>query len=170
MNLLKKFISIFFIFTLFTSSSNSMEKAAFINIDYIIKNSIIGKKTLSKINELNQKNIIELKKKEKILKDLEEEIKNKKKIVSIEAYNKEVALFKKKIQNFNNEENISVNEFNKFKDDEFEKIFNQISPIISDYMKQNSISILFDSKNIIMGNVSSDLTEKILNEINNNIK
>ena len=37
-------------------------------------------------------------------------------------------------------------------------------------MKKNSVNILFDSKNIIMGNTESNLTENILEIINNEIK
>jgi outer membrane protein len=57
----------------------SSEPIAYIDMDFIIKNSEIGKKTLNSINILNEKNINELKKKEKILKDLESKIISKKK-------------------------------------------------------------------------------------------
>ena len=53
---------------------------AYIDIDFILKNSDIGKKTLEKINTQNNINIQDLKKKEKILKDLEIEIASKKNI------------------------------------------------------------------------------------------
>ena len=59
-----------------------------------------------------------------------------------------------------------VNDLNKFKNDEIGKVFDQISPIISQYMKKNSINIVFDSKNIFIGSSSSDITKIILEEIN----
>ena len=62
-----------------------------------------------------------------------------------------------------------VTNLNKFKNDEISKVFEQISPIISQYMENNSINILFDSKNIFMGASSSDITKTILDEINNQI-
>ena len=37
-------------------------------------------------------------------------------------------------------------------------------------MEENSVSILLDSKNIFMGSKKSNLTEDILNKINNKFK
>jgi outer membrane protein len=79
MNYLNKLFSIFLLFFLFTNLSFSNEPVAYIDIDFILKNSDIGKKSLEKINTQNNINIQDLKKKEKILKDLEIEIANKKK-------------------------------------------------------------------------------------------
>ena len=53
---------------------------------------------------------------------------------------------------------------------EFENIFKQINPIINDYIEENSVSILFDSKNIFMGAKKLNLTEDILNRINKEFK
>jgi len=52
------------------------------------------------------------------------------------------------------------------KNKELENIFKIINPIIQNYMKKNSIDILFNSKNIFIGNKKSDLTEEIVEEIN----
>ena len=101
-----------------------------------------------------------------MLKNLETDIRNKKNIISDEAYNKEVILFREKIVKLNEEKNNLVNEFNAFKKKELQNIFDQISPIISNYMDKNSITIILDSKNIFMGKVNSDLTKDILTEIN----
>ena len=46
MNYLNKFFSIFLLFFLFTNLSFSNEPVAYIDIDFILKNSDIGKKTL----------------------------------------------------------------------------------------------------------------------------
>jgi outer membrane protein len=149
--------------------SYSDDKIAFIDIDYIIKNSEIGKKMLLDINDLDNKNINNLKKKDNMLKNLETEIINKKNIISDEAYNKEVIAFRKKVVELNEEKNNLVKDFNTYKKKELKIIFDQISPIISNYMDKNSVSIIFDSKNIFMGKVNSDLTKDLLTEINNKL-
>ena len=169
MNYLYKFLLIFFIFFISINTSNSKE-TAFIDIDYVIANSNIGKKVLENINKLDKKNIENLKKKNKSLMDLEIAIKNKKNVISEEAYNEEVVLFKKKIKDFNNEKNQLVKNFNDFKKKEIENIFKKISPIINDYMEENSVNVLLDSKNIFMGSKKSNLTEDILNKINKKFK
>ena len=169
MNNFYRFSLIFFIFFILINSSNSKE-TAFIDIDYVIANSNIGKKVLENIDKLDKKNIENLKKKNKSLKELEITIKNKKNVISEQAYKEEVESFKKKVQKFNDEKNQLVINFNDFKRKEIENIFKQISPIIDDYMKENSVSILLDSKNIFMGSKKSNLTEDILNKINQKIK
>ena len=171
MNYFSKSIAIFFLFFFsFNPLLIASEKTAFIDIDFIIQNSNIGKKTLKDINDLNQKNINQLKKKNKKLKELEIEIKNKENIISKKDFNDEIKNFQKKVQDYTNEKNQKVREFNDFKQKELEKVFKLFNPIISSYMKKNSVNILFDSKNIIMGNTESNLTENILEIINNEIK
>ena len=166
----KRLILIIFISFLFINSSISKENIAFVNIDYLIQNSNIGKKLLSDIEKKNNINLDNLKKKNKVLQDLESSIKKKKNIISDEAYNTEVIEFKKKFQKFSQEKNQIVKEFNDFKKKEFENIFKQINPIINDYIEENSVSILFDSKNIFMGAKKLNLTEDILEKINKELK
>ena len=169
MHYLHKFLLIFFIFFISTNLSNSKE-TAFVDIDYIVANSNIGKKVLENIDKLNKKNVEKLKKKNKSLQELEITIKNKKNVISEDAFNKEVISFQKKVQEFKAEKNEIVKNFNDFKRKELKNIFKKISPIINDYMEENSISILLDSKNIFMGSKKSNLTEDILDRINKEFK
>lgn len=168
-NLLKITILIFISF-FFINSSFSNENTGFVNIDYILQNSNIGKKLLKDINNKDEENIENLRKKNKFLKELELSIIAKKNIISTEAYNKEVEDFKKKFAEFSSEKNEIVNEFNNFKKNELENFFKKISPTINDYMKENSIKILFDSKNIFIGAQELNFTEDVLKKINKELK
>ena len=161
----------FFITLNFTSlaKTDSEDIIAIINIDYVIQNSNIGKKFLSNIKSQDQKNLDNLKNKNIFLQELESSIKKKKNIISSEAYDKEVLEFKKKFQEFSNEKNQIVKEFNDFKQKELENLFKKINPIINDYMEQNSVKILFDSKNIFMSANELNLTEDILKKINDEL-
>ena len=85
----KSFLALFYIFFL-TTNSFSSGKIAFVDVDYLIQNSLIGKKMLSEINDKDKKNLLSLQKKNKILKDLEIEINNKKNVISDEAFKAEV--------------------------------------------------------------------------------
>ena len=55
------------------------------------------------------------------------------------------------------------------KNKELQKLFKIINPIIQNYMNENSIEILFNSKNIFIGNKNSDLTNILIDEINNKV-
>ena len=62
------------------------------------------------------------------------------------------------------------NEFNKNKNEQIMNFFNKIDPLLRAYMKENSIDILLNNKNIIIGKDSLDITEKMINIINNSLK
>ena len=170
MNNLHRLILVIIISLSFINSSVSDDNIGFVNVDYLIQNSNIGKKLLSEINNKDKKNIENLKKKNKVLKELESSIKAKKNVISNEAYINEVNDFKKKFDQFSKEKNQIVKEFNDFKKNEFENIFKKISPIINNYMEQNSVKILFDSKNIFIGSKELNFTEDVLKEINKELK
>ena len=169
MHYLYKFLLILLISFLSINFSNSKE-TAFVDIDFIIANSDIGKKVLSSIDKLNKENLENLKKKNKSLQELEIAIKNKKNVISDDAFKKEVVSFQKKVQKFKEDKNIMVKKFNDFKRKELENVLKQISPIINDYMEENSINVLLDSKNIFIGSKASNLTKDILKEINKKLK
>jgi outer membrane protein len=137
MHYLYKFLLILLISFLSINFSNSKE-TAFVDIDFIIANSDIGKKVLSSIDKLNKENLENLKKKNKSLQELEIAIKNKKNVISDDAFKKEVVSFQKKVQKFKEDKNIMVKKFNDFKRKELENVLKQISPIINDYMEENS--------------------------------
>ncbi len=162
------FFSIFFFLNL--NLVISSEPIAYIDMDFIIKNSEIGKKTLNSIYILNDKNINELKKKEKILKDLESKIISKKNIISKENFDKEVLLFKEKANTFKEEQSKMIEDFNDLKKRELDGILTKISPIINAYMDEKSVKILLDSKNILIGRSNLNLTNEVIQEINDKIK
>ena len=170
MRYFNRLILIITIFFSFTNASISKENIGFVNVDYLIQNSNIGKKLLANINDKDKKNLDNLKKKNQILQDLESSIKKKKNVISDEAYNKEVIDFKKKFKEFSKEKNEIVKEFNIYKKSEIENIFKKINPIINNYMEENSVNLLFDSKNIFMGAKKLNLTEDILKKINKELK
>lgn len=170
MKYFNKIFLTFLVLPFFFCSLGAAEKTAFLDIDYIVQNSNLGKKTLNKINELNNNNIKELKKKNNDLLELEKNIKNKKKIISQEEYDKEVVNFQKKISEFTLEKDKIVKDFNNFKKNELEKMFELYRPLISNYMEQNSVNILIDAKNIFMGNDVVNITNDILELINNELK
>ena len=166
----KKLFLIFIFFFFNIAQAKISEPIAYIDMDFIIKNSEIGKKTLETIDILNIKNINELKKKEKILKDLESKIISKKNIISKENFDKEVLLFKEKAKKFKEDQSKMVKDFNNFKKKELDAILSKISPIINAYMEKKSIKILLDSKNILIGRSNLNLTNEVIKEINEKIK
>ena len=159
-------ISYFFLFSTFSYSSSQI---AYIDLDIVLKETNLGKAILVNLNKINDENVKDLKKKEEEIKSLENEINNKKNILSEEKFNKEVNYLREKISIFRNEKDKMVNEFSKIKNDKINDFFKRINPIIQDYMNKNSINILLERKNIFIGKMTSEITNDIILLINKNL-
>ena len=166
----KKLTLVIFFLIVSNNLSFASQNVRFADIDLIVQNSEIGKKTLSKIEKINKSNIEKLTNFQKQLKDRENEIKIKKNIISEEEFKKEVENLKNQLAEFNKKKDLMVKEFSDLKNDELKALFAKINPIIQNYMKENSIEILMNSKNIFIGNIKSDLTQVLINEINSKVQ
>ncbi len=164
-----KFLIFIFIFLLISTFVNADQKLKYANIELIIQETNVGKAMLKRINQIDQANFDKLKSFEEELKNLENEIKIKKNIISEQELEREVSKLKAKIADFNEEKNSMVKNLKKVKNKELKIFFDKINPIVKNYMNDNSIEMLFNSKDVFIGSKKSDLTEKLIKEINNKI-
>ena len=170
MNAIKKLILIISILYLSNASAYASQNVKFADIDLIIKNCEIGKQTLSKIEKVNKSNIEKINNFQKQLKERENEIKIKQNIISEEEFKKEVESLKSQLADFNKKKDLMVKDFSDLKNKEIKAILTKINPIIQNYMNENSIEILINSKNVFIGSIKSDLTQVLIKEINSKIK
>ena len=161
---------ILIIFVLFTNNVKAETKIAFIDIDYLMKNSNIGKISLKKLDNLNNKNINVLKENEKKLKQEENLLLQKQDIISQEEFEKELKILRNKIKEFNINKEKMIKDYNKFKSQELNITLEKFNKKIQEFMSLNSIEILLDKNNIYIGTVSSDITKEVLIAINNEFK
>lgn len=161
---------ILIIFVLFSNNVKAETKIVFIDIDYLMKNSNIGKISLKKLDNLNNKNINVLKENEKKLKQEENLLLQKRDIISQEEFEKELKILRTKIKEFNINKEKMVKDYNKFKNQELNITLEKFNKKIQEFMSQNSIEIVLDKNNIYIGTVSSDITKEVLVEINNEFK
>ena len=167
-----KNLKIFLIILIFSHSSilHAHESVAYINLDFLFKNTNIGKEIIKKINSLDEQNIKQIKLEEKKLKQKETKLLNEKNLLSKEIFNKNLNELKNEIKNFNNENIKNKKKIQKIKNEELSEFLNQIQPILNTYMEKNSLNILIDKKNIFMGKTELDITEKIINIIDKKFK
>ena len=155
---------LFFIFFLcFGSTSLSAnEQISFVDVDKLMKQTILGKKIIQNLNQLNKKNIILLKSKEDEIKDLETNINKQKNIISEEELRSKIKSLQNEVSTFRKEKEKLINEFNIKKNQELSNFFKKASPLIQDYIKNKDISIVLDKKNIFIGNQDNDITNDII--------
>ena len=161
---------IFVLIILLPSYSYAENKIVFIDIDFLMKNSNIGKLSLKKLENLNTKNVKILKDNEQILKDKENILLQKKNIISKEEFEKEINNLRLQINDFKVKKDNMVKDFNNLKVEELNNVLAKFNIKIQDYMSQNSIDIVLNKNNIFIGKVSSDITKSVLVEINNEFK
>ena len=164
-----KYIFILFFYLFSSVSSFSSEKTAFLDIDLILNNSNLGKSIYSDLEKLNKKNLDDLEKKEKLLKEQKISIDKTKNVSSKEKFEKDVNLFNQEINKYRIEKDKKIKEFKIKKKKQLNEFLIKINPIIQDYMKNNSITIIFEKKQIFIGSTNIDITNDILELVNNKL-
>ena len=158
------------IFLLLSTQYTFASNLAFIDLDNILQNSNHGQKIIKKFEKRREVEINNIKIKENDIKDLEQEIKKKQNIISQEELKIEIAKLQENIKDFNNYKNKIQSEYKKAKKDEIMLFFNKVDPIIQNYLNDNSIDILFNNKNIVIGKDNLDITDKIIKLVNDKLK
>ena len=148
------------------SSLNAKENIVFIDLNYVLNKSNEGKKILDDLNKINDENKNKFSTKENILEKERDDIKKLKNIISKEDYNKKVALFQEKVELYNKEKTDIIKSFEIKKKKELDIFFKNLNEIMNNYMKENSISIIIDKKNIVMAAVKNDISNEIIDLVN----
>jgi len=158
------------IFLSISSLVKAEQKTVYIDIDLIMKNSLAGKSISKQLEKINQSNLINFKKSEDDLRSEEKHIVSQKNVLSETEYSKKVSLLRKKISDYNENKKKIVNSLNKKQITAQASLINSLTPILADYSKENSITMIISKKNIIMGKNELDITKDILKIVDNKIK
>ena len=92
-------------------------------------------------------------------KNKEKDLEVKKNILSEKELNKQIEDLKVQIIQFKKDKEKLVQEFNIYKKKELSSLMKQINPIIAEYVKEKTIDLVLDKKNILIG-------EKPINKLN----
>ena len=163
----KIFYFLFFIFFLtLTPILNAKENIVFIDLNYILNKSNSGKKILNELNIISNDNKKNFSSQETLLEKERNDIKKLKNILSKDEYNKKVVLFQEKVELYNKEKAKIIKSFENKKKKELDIFFKSLNEIMNVYMKENSISIIIDKKNIVMASIKNDISNDIIELIN----
>ena len=162
-----KKIIFFFLFLNFAQASDSVK---FIDINYIINNSISGKDLTKTLEKKNKKITSELNKFGEELEQKKNKIVSQKNILKKEELDNLIQDYEKEVKKFNDLRKKKRDEFNSFSINSKKKIVDLLNPIITSYLKKESIQILLQKDKIIFGNDNLDITKKILELFNDKHK
>ena len=162
---MKLITSIFIIFFYF-SYAHSKNNIVFLDVQYLIDNSNLGKKYKKEILKLKDQNDSKLKVKEEKIKEKEIEINNQKNILKEEELKKKIIEIEKMIKEFrilNRELSSKITQQRKLYSAE---IIKMINPILTNYAEQNNINYVLEKKNVLVGMKSLDITIQVLKKLN----
>ena len=163
------FAKIFLLFFLI-GASNANENIRFININYILNNSEVGK-TLNKTIENKSKKIkSELNNLGKKIEEKKEKIISQKNILKKDEYEKLVKNYEEEVKKFNNIRSKKNEDFNLYRVNSQKKIIEALNPLITAFLKKESVQILLQKEQIICGDIELDITEEILKIFNDKHK
>ena len=164
-----RLILIFFLFNNYAFSNENLN-LVIIDLDYVFKNSNVGKKisetSISKKEALiKEKNKIEAK-----LEKQKNDIMSKKNVLDKKEFEEKVISHQKEIKDYqikmNNDLKKVNDEFIK-KNIEFKK---KIDQLLIEYSKENNIDLIVSKDSVVLSNTKIDMTKQILEIVNNKIK
>ena len=150
--------------------SNENLNLVIIDLDYVFKNSNVGKKisetSISKKEALiKEKNKIETK-----LEKQKNDIMSKKNVLDKKEFEEKVISHQKEVKDYqikmNNDLKKVNDEFIK-KNIEFKK---KVDQLLIEYSKENNIDLIVSKNSVVLSNTKIDMTKQILEIVNNKIK
>lgn len=170
MKLIKKIFFLTVIILLSINNLKAEDKIAYLDIDFILTNTIAGKLLLENLKKQEEIKINKFKIDDEKFKNNEKKILAKKNLVSVEEIKKEMNELQIEYQKYNNDKKKEIDSLKKKRNTNIINFINSINPIIEKYMTDNSIYILMDKKNIFIAKNDYDITQKLIKLIDNQIK
>ena len=166
----KSFFLIIIFFLFGVTNLWSSEKIAFLDVEFIINKSEPALVIIKKIEKIRDQETKKLKEIEDNLKKKNEELIKTKNLISDEELKKKISSLRNEAMSFDELRKKKIKELNIKKNKELNEFLKLINPIIQEYMKEKSIDMIIDKKNIFMAKSKNDITEDILKIVNNKIK
>jgi len=170
MRLINNFFFIVVILLLSINNPKAEDKVAYLDIDYILTNTLAGKSLLKSLKQNEEIKISKFKSSDENFKNDEMKILAKKNLISNEELRNELKQLQIKFQDYRKKKNEELEILKKKRNTNIINFINLINPIIEKYMADNSIYILMDKKNIFIANNNYDITKKLIELIDNQIK
>ena len=161
---------IYLIFFFIISTVNLSAEIAYIDINYLLNNSKIGKLLNNHLKEINKSNLQIFKNIENELIEKEKAILAQQNIINEIEFKKKINTLSIQVKKYREDKRKKSEELNKVKITNSKKILNMLNPIITNYVEKNSISLVLPKKNIIVGKKNLDITEQIMQILNDKHK
>ena len=166
---IKILIITFFVIFLSTQSKSEI-KVAFVEMDTLMRESLVGKSLMNQLNKMEKKNQKYFNDYKKKLATEKNKINSQKTILSEEEYNKKIISLNKDYKNFQTDGKNKINLLQSKKNKAMQKILSELKILLSDYANKNNLTFIIDQKNIINGKSDLNITSQILKLLDKKLK
>jgi len=139
-------------------------------MDKIMLQSKAGKSITVELEKLHKNNITTFKQKEEELKNKETSIVSQKNVLSNEKFEKKINSLRKEANEYRIQRRDLINSLTEKRVEAQNKLIKTLNPILADYSKKNSISMIIQKKNIIIGKSELEITDDILEILDKSLK
>jgi outer membrane protein len=139
-------------------------------MDKIMLQSKAGKSITVELEKLHKNNITTFKQKEEELKKKEKSIVSQKNVLSNEEFEKKINLLREEANEYRIQRRDLINSLTEKRVEAQNKLIKTLNPILADYSKKNSISMIIQKKNIIIGKSELEITGDILEILDKSLK
>ena len=165
--LVKFFVVTFFL--IFNTHTLADQKIVVLDMKYVLNNSKAGKGAQDFLKKTFNNNAKKYTDMEKALKKEETDLLAKRTILGKEEYTKKSDALRKKVIDYQSERRSSLDKIATQRTKARETLMKKIEPIVDSYIKENSISIVLDKKNMIGGLTEFDITNIIVEKLNKDL-
>ena len=164
----RNIIFFFLIFFVFIPNNKTLAEIniSFVDVDYIYSNSKIGQKIDNQLKSEKKKINDKLTSYQKNIKDEKEKLINQKKIISEEKFKNQAIDLEKQIKKYNKLISDNNNSFIKYKTEIKSLFLKKLMNIVREYAEVNSIQLILNKKDIIIGQNAMDISNDILKLVN----
>ncbi len=155
---------------MFSSIVHGQEKIVYLDTNYLLNQSKVGKYVNSRLKKINDDNIEEFKAIELNIKSIEEDLLKQKNILKKEDYEEKVSDLKNKYKSYQEQRKNKNDELTQLRNKVGNEILNHVNEILTKYSKSESISLIIEKKNVVIGKTDLDVTSDILSLLDKKIK
>tara|TARA_B100000767_G_C19683665_1_gene500758 strand:+ start:279 stop:800 length:522 start_codon:yes stop_codon:yes gene_type:complete len=168
---MKKLILIYilFLFSLY-NLAKAQSDIVFIDMEKVISVSLPGSSILKQLNDLKKKDSDYFMNIEKNIKKKEKKIISQKNIISEIEFNSSIDKLKIEINDYNTARSKTIDDFNRLKLMNTNKLLKMIDQIIINFSKEKSLLLILHKKNLVTGKTELDISDDIIKIINLEIK
>ena len=146
--------------------SNLYAKVVYLDVQYVIDKSDIGKFYKDKLKANTEKEKLNLIVQEKKIKNADQLIQNQKNILKENKIKKKIEELNTLVGKYTNERKKYNNDISKQRKQYTSKILDVLNPLVTDYVEKNNINLVLEKKNVLIGTKELDISNTILLKLN----